>query len=468
MVKISDVGIVVNITRETRTPQQMDFGSLAFVHPTDMTDPRPRIKKYTSLTDLAADYPTDSGPYHAGLFWWSQTPMPRDFYVIKSSIETDASVATAQLDFTGTSATGGKVIITFDDYVFTYETTAAEADTDVALGVAELIGKHPWYEAVATGAVVDVTGHWTGSFFNTIEIKNATFQEPGLNLFITQFSGGANATMEPIQTTLQEALEEDAGFYAIALDRQYREDVTQITDCADWVEANEKVFMVNTNDKKVLDGTDITDILSVLKTAGYSRTCGFYTRNPIDYAEIGAFAILATTSFRGTDTVKTLKFKDIALVDHENITGAQLATINDKRGNVVVETAGIKMIHEGITSSGEYLDNIHCSDALAAEITTRVFGALARTSTKIPYTERGMDLLKYEVEGALIQYDTNGFIGSDIDEEGNELPSYEIWSGRVIDASPADKADRVAPNISFRARLASSVHSITIEGRLSL
>jgi hypothetical protein len=247
----------------------------------------------------------------------------------------------------------------------------------------------------------------------------------------------------------------------------YRTDITQMTAGADWAEAHERIFLASTADKDVLDPAIDTDMASVFMDAGYNRTLLTYNFNPIEFVEVGAFAILATTSFRGTNTVKTLKFKNIALATAENLTGGELSIISSKNCNVLVKTAGIRTFVDGITPGGDWIDIYHGADALAEQIRVNVFGALSRTSTKIPYTEKGMDQLKYEVEKALLQFEENGFIAPAMDGD-DLLPAYEIWSGRVIDAPDTDKAKRVSPNISFRARLAGAVHEVTVNGVITL
>jgi hypothetical protein len=241
-----------------------------------------------------------------------------------------------------------------------------------------------------------------------------------------------------------------------------------MTDAADWTEANDRLFFAQTNDEGVLDPAEDTDLASVFKDHGYERTFLIYTSAPLQYPEIGAFAVLATTSFRGTATLKTLKFKDIRLASVEAITSAQLGAIQDKNCNVFLETAGIRMIYDGITPGGEWIDVIHGADALAEQIRVNVFGALSRTSTKIPYTEKGMDALKYEVEQALMQFTDNGFLAPAVDDEGSYIPAYVITSKPVADAPLADKTARIAPDIEFTARLASAIHAITINGKLIL
>jgi hypothetical protein len=388
-------------------------------------------------------------------------------YVINTEPVTTATYSEAILDFNGTVTSGGKVVIDIEGYAFEYLSMVGDTELEVSEAFASMIAKHPWYTTTVNAGVVTIKGRQIGGFYNAIVITDKS-TDTGVTVVITQFAGGTDATMEPLQTTLDNAIAIDSGFYAIALDRMYRTDIAQMTSGADWAEAHERIFLASTADKDVLDPAIDTDMASVFMDAGYNRTLVTYNFNPIEFVEVGAFAILATTSFTGINTVKTLKFKNIALATAENITGGELSVIQSKNCNVLVKTSGIRTFVDGITPGGDWLDVYHGADALAEQIRVNVFGALSRTSTKIPYTEKGMDKLKYEVERALLQYEANGFIAPALDQGGDLLPAYEIWSGRVIDASPVDKSNRVSPSISFKARVAGAVHSVQINGTLVL
>lgn len=257
-------------------------------------------------------------------------------------------------------------------------------------------------------------------------------------------------------------------FYCVTVEAAARDDILLIGPIAAWVEANERVFFNVSNDVNCLVPADATDIMSLLQALGYDRTLTFYSNVVAEYIDSGAFALLATTSYRGTNTLKTLKFKDVKGVTTQNIDPAQLKSIQDKNGNVLFTTASIRMIDAGRTAAGSWIDEVVGTDALTEEIRVRVFGLLSRVSTKIPYNEKGMGLLEAEVSGSLEQYIRNGFLTTRIDEEGDLLPAYTVWHTAVILASPADKAARIAPDIEFEARLAGAIHEITISGTLKL
>lgn len=355
---ITDAGINVQITRETRSPTQADFGSLLFLD-ADAT-PTPRVKLYTSMAAVAEDYISTDEAYKAAQAYFGQTPAPVNF----------------------------------------------------------LVGKY----------------------------------DPG----------------EAIADELDLMLAANAAFYAVVPNAAQR-DTSAITNIAAWVNSNNRVLFYTSNDALCKDDTDTTNMLYLMLQQGYARALGMYSSVAAEYPDAAAFAIFATTSYRGVNTLKTLKFKDLTGITVEDLSPNELAAIRGFSGNVLISTAGIRMVDAGRCGDGQsWMDEVIGTDALAEEIRVRVFGLLSRVSTKVAYTEAGMSLIKAEVSGALLQYVTNGFLTTAIDDQGSILPAFTVSSLPVRLASVADKSDRIAPDVSFTGRLAGAVHQVLISGNLVL
>jgi hypothetical protein len=355
---ITDAGISVQITRLTRSPTQEDFGSLLFLD-SDAT-PTPRVKAYTSMAAVAADYSAGDEAYKAAQFFYGQSPSPINF----------------------------------------------------------LVGKYDPAEAIAD--------------------------------------------------ELDIILAANSAFYGVAANVAQR-DSSKITDIAAWVNSNNRFLVHSSNDALCKDDSDTTNILYLLLQTGYARVYGHYSSEADQYPCVGAFAIMATTSYRGTNTLKNLKFKDIVGATAESLTPNELQAIQGFSGNVLFSTAGIRMVDAGRCADGQsWIDEVIGTDALAEEIRVRVFGLLARTGTKIAYTEAGMSLIKAEVTSALLQYETNGFLAIAIDDNGDVLPAFIVTSLPVRTASIGDKSARIAPDVQFVGRLAGAINTILISGNLVL
>ena len=283
--------------------------------------------------------------------------------------------------------------------------------------------------------------------------------------YVGQVDGDA---LELYADALDAMLAINPNFYCVTVEASARDDIAKIGPIAIWTESNVRVFFNVSNDINCLVGSDTSDIMTALQTSGYDRTLSIYSSVVAEHVDTGAFAILATTSYRGTNTLKTLKFKNIAGITSENIDAGGLQSLHDKNGNVLYETASIRMFDDGKTAGGSWIDELVGADALAEEIRVRVFGLLSRTSSKIPYNEKGMGLIEAEVEGALVQYITNGYLSTAISIDGDLLPAYVISHTPVILASVADKSARIAPDVEFTARLAGAIHEVTVAGVLTL
>jgi hypothetical protein len=473
---IRDAGVDVQITRETRLPTQHGFGALLFIAATSLPFPE-GMKLYTSFEQVAADWPSGTSPYLAAIDWYSQEPMPKNFWVKAVAPDSSGNEAEGSFGYAAAAiAAGGYagVKVTGLNYTETiYVTTqSGQSAEEVAAALNDEINNSSLLiKSQISGsdaANLEIRAIHTGTQGNTYRMEDHT-SDTGLGqAVITQLQGGVDADMPPIQDTLDEARAFSGDWYALALDRMYRSDDNQMIDAAQWAEANKRLFFAQTNGIDVLDPTSTTDIASQFKALGLERTMLVWSGGLANYPEIGAFGTLATTSFRGKDTLKTLDKKNIRASRAEDISSDQLYTIKQKRANVIYLVGGLKIFDNGITPAGEWIDVIHGADALAEEIRVRVFGRLTSTTTKVPYTERGMSLLKGEVEGALIQYTTNGFLAGEVTEDGDAIPAYEIWSQPISQVSQIDKQARIAPDIQFRARLAGAIHAVTVNGALYL
>lgn len=462
---ISDAGINVQISRETRAPNQQGFGSLMFINPSPTITNR--VKYYSSLKAVEQDYQPIDEPHKAATAFFDQNPSPIHFWVGQSDESKPGIQATGVVDFTGSTAAGdGNISISLGATV--YQSTPSNGDTADQIGEAlkDQINLGSLHVAVNASGVVTITSVGVGRPENNVVITdNST--DTGISTTITPFSGAADAGETPVEA-LTEILKITSDFYCVAVANGIEDDDFLMDDLASWIEANDRLFVLASSDLNILVHGDQTNIAFFLQSKGYIRTMSIFSRDLDSYPGIAAFAVLATTSFRGTDTVKTLKFKDLAGVKEELLDPDNLISIKDKNSNVLYSTASVRMFDEGKMVGGNFIDEIHGMDALAEEVRTRVFGLLSRTSTKVPYTERGMSQLKAEVEGALSQYVNNGYLGSRVNSQGDIEPAYRVWSIPVVEASPTDKANRIAPDIEFVARLSNAVHSITVNGVLTL
>ena len=264
----------------------------------------------------------------------------------------------------------------------------------------------------------------------------------------------------------------DDDWYAVMLTAEARisDSSTIYAELATWVESRTKLTLTATNEAAAIASGG--GIAGILNAAGYHRTGVIYHQDADSdaansYPEAAAFGQMLTVDFNGVDTAKTLKFKQLAGITTSPLTQTQLDDLKSNQGNAYVQVAGQNMVVEGTMASGEFFDTMHGIDWLQGEISTRVFGRLV-TMDKVPYTDEGMEILANEVRQALQQGVNNGLLASTFDDDGNLLDAFEVTVPSILSASEANRSARIAPPISFTARLAGAVHFASVSGTVTI
>jgi len=253
-------------------------------------------------------------------------------------------------------------------------------------------------------------------------------------------------------------------WYGVLLLKTVR-DVQAQLDVAAWVQARTKVFSACSNDVTTLTLGNITGNPYVALNNGYTRTSFAYSSNADQYPDAAVLGKAFTTDFNSPDSVITLKFKSLAGIQTEAINTSQKAGLDEKRCNVLTDVAGASMFTEGYMSSQLFFDEIHYIDWQTGEIESNVFSYLLSRTTKVPFTDKGATALEQQVIKALDAGVNNGGIGAGTTIEGEFLGNgYKVVTQKVADVAPADKANRIAPDISFVAILTGAMHSIQING----
>lgn len=154
----------------------------------------------------------------------------------------------------------------------------------------------------------------------------------------------------------------------------------------------------------------------------------------------------------------TWKFKPVVGVTPDVLTTTAINNILGKNCNVYETIANVNMMHEGVVSSGEFIDIIRGVDWIQARISERVFTILANAD-KVPYTDIGVEMIKSEIQAVLEDAVINNVLVAN---------TITITAPKVVDVSPTNKANRFLPDIKFGATLAGAVHKVKIDGKLSV
>lgn len=478
----------VNISVAPTAPAAPGFGVAALV--TDENDllgdwPQERILFYSSMEEVAQYYLPSSETYQILNTYFAQSPRP----------ELAASITQYPLGFGGHLQGGTPV----DDTIATWnaitdgsfhieiggvaaDITALDfslaADMAAVEGIIEQ-GLNDPIDPEYSGTTViwdDTTKRfdiYTGPVGLTISFTtdvNPAVGTPISSLMLTrQTDGGtitAGVTPETPVDALTQAEQASAEWYGVMLLTKHR-DVQSAEDVAAWVESRVKVLSLVSNNPNCLLTGNIDNILYRLNQSGLTRTMGIFSSQPSEYPDAAAFGEAFTTNFSAPNSVKTLKFKIFALVTPENLNSTQKSALDTIRGNASVTIGRTSMFAESYMASQLFFDERHSVDWLTGTLETNVFNYLSTRPTKVPLTDIGAASLEQQVIRGLDAAVFNGMLGAGTTSEGLFLGNgYIVTTQKVADMNPTDKANRIAPTISFIALLGSAVHFVQINGTI--
>lgn len=230
-----------------------------------------------------------------------------------------------------------------------------------------------------------------------------------------------------------------------------------ILAAAAWVESNKKLYIAATADTEVITtaagGGDVAD---TLKTTNYARTAIIYHQDAHAFADAGWIG----NRLPYTPGKETWKFARIAGLAATKLTSTQQSNLNAKRANYFYEVAGIGFTSEGKVAANEFLDVIRGRDWLESRIGESVFATLAGAMTKVPYTDKGAQVVAAAVLSPMREGVDNGFLTED--------PPPQVSVPKVADVSAGDKTARLLPAVAGTATLAGAIHKVQVRVQLSI
>lgn len=246
-----------------------------------------------------------------------------------------------------------------------------------------------------------------------------------------------------------------------------------IIAAANVIEAQQKkrIFGVTITDTTAIDPTSTTDLGYLLDANNLGRTFSQYSQYE-PQAAASFFGRASTVNFNASRTTLTMKFKQEPGVRAETITETQAAALTAKNVNVFVnydnDTA---IIQQGVMADGTFFDERHGLDWLENDIQTAVYNLLYTSTTKIPQTDEGMNLIVTTIEDRLTQAVANGLVapgqwnagGFGQLKQGDYLSKgFYVYAAPVATQSQADREARKSMPIQVAVKLAGAVHSVAI------
>lgn len=274
-------------------------------------------------------------------------------------------------------------------------------------------------------------------------------------------------------TGLEALLDYDQSWYMLTLDAALR-DQPYLDGIVEWIEAQSKVAMLDSNDADLEDPEDATNIAARHKGT-VERTAVFYHTDASEYLAASMAAYMSTRNFDDADSAYTLKFKKAPGINNVNIGSAAVTAVtgfvegvgqSEDQGhcaNTLIDIGEQNFLVEGsVLTQNVFLDEIHATDWIIARTEEEAL-ALFLNNARIPFTDQGMQQLASVPRNIMAMAVRAGIVAQDQDPTtGEYAPAFTITVPSVFDVPESQRKARIAPAISVRFRYAGAVHYTTI------
>ena len=510
---ISDI-VSVTITKQTTGIDQVGFGTPVIFSTEAAVDSKfsETAKLYGS--DIAEfgssgdDYDTDGATYKKVLALLSQNPKVDQIVIGKransplmtvdvtpNAVDSTLYRITISGAHTATSTTGST------DFDFTSDASATVAE--ITAGLEDAMSQAAWVTATAyavgdyvsnnnkvyicttagtsgapgpsgTGsAITDGTVVWAykGPTQNIVGTDNTTYVT--VEKAVTPGGAGTagipfvisvndrslleqqNVTADPglaaDLTAVRTAVDGNDDWYLALLDSYGQAEIEAFAALIETTGTPGKAYFFATSDADCLTSA-IDDVMSNLQSSAYVRTMGIWHEDPSEEAPDAAWAGVGLPEDPGSIT---WNLKTLAGVPYSTLTTSEKANLASKDGNYYIRIAGVNLTQSGITPGNEFFDVTRGIDFCAARLQENIFARL-QALKKVPFTDAGIAVVENEVRGVMLLCVTQSIFTND--------PEPTVTAPLASAVAAVDRANRLLPDVEFRAQLAGAIHTVEVSG----
>jgi len=478
--------VSVSVSLTPAGAQAQSLSNLLLLGTSTVIDTTERSRSYATLTEVATDFGTTSEEYLAAAKWFAQSPQPTEI-IMGRWLKTAASgglrggplSAAQRVMSVWTAITNGGFKIAKDGAPETNITGlnfSGAANLNAVAGIiqAALTGiTCVWnanygrfeFQSTTTGATSTIgflVAPTAGTDISATLGATAAFS--GAYLYVGAAAETAIAAVTLFEANLGQQ------WYGLNVPAAVNADHLSIAAFIEGTDTKH-VYGLTTLEGGVIVAATTSDIAYQLKQLGYKRTITQYSSSDPN-AVVSALARMLTTDYRASNTVITLMFKQEPGVVAENLNSGQANAAQAKNANVFVaynnETA---ILQYGVMADGTFFDIVTGTDWLALDIQRTLYNLLYTSTTKIPQTDEGMQLLTSAVEAVCSQGVINGLLapgqwnanGFGQLNQGDYLAQgYYVYAPPVATQNQADRAARMAVPIQVAVKLAGAIHSVSV------
>lgn len=261
----------------------------------------------------------------------------------------------------------------------------------------------------------------------------------------------SGSTLEEPTATLSRAESENGWYVALAAGI----DEEDFEDMAEWTEAREKMFGYSYKDP---DSNPVTNV--------YYRTFGICygddTGSGDPYKHI-AMAVRFLSYDAGSETWVN---KSLASVSTSNFTDTEIDTIDKDPASYYIQVGDTGLVQGGKVRAGEWIDVIRFRDWLKNDMQLRILNLLVKRP-KVPYTDKGIGLVRNQMIASLKEGTRRGGIAEDQYNSDDELiPGFTTSVPLAADLSDTQRKSHILEDCTFSAILAGAIHAVNVTGSL--
>lgn len=478
----------VQLNLGAQPAQSQSLSNILILGISDVIDINERVRSYSSLSAVAADFGTVAPEYKAAVEWFSQSPQPK-----QTSIGRWANAATAAKLVGSTLSSAAQDISVWQAVTnggFFIGIDGASAVEVTGLNLSANVSLNAVASSI-TAAITGATCVWNANY-SRFEIKSLT---TGVSSAVTFLTAPTSIGVQNLSTMLglsqassgsyiAEGFDGESAVQAVALfDESFGQSWyglfvctasdTDHLDIAEYIEGTNTKHMygVNTQEAGVLVANNTTNIAYKLKQLEFKKTTTQFSSNSL-YAVVSLLARILTTDYQANKSVITLMYKQEPGVVAERLNQTQVNALASFNCNVFVEyDNNTAIIQNGVVASGDYVDIITGADWLSIDIQNAVYNLLYTSTTKIPQTDDGNHLISSVITARLDQAVANGFLapgvwqqgGFGILKQGDYLPTgYYVYVPDIDTQSQADRAARKSVPFQIAAKCSGAIHYVDI------
>jgi hypothetical protein len=482
--------INVSVVLSPAAAQAQDLSTMLLLGGSDVIDVVERMREYTSLDAVAADFGTTAPEYLTAVLWFEQNPQPTQINIGRwartatvgelicaplASPNNVIATWNAIVDGGFKIAVDGGAVTPIQNMDFTQAANLnAVAAIITAAMVAAGLGASCVYNSVYTRFEFESDSAGPPSAISFLTAPDLGTDVSAMLAGLSTSSGAYVADGIAVETAVTAATLFDTQFgqqwYALvipqAVDADHLAVGAYIEGCN-----NKHLYGVTTQAAGTLSSVDQACIAYLLAQLRYKRTVVQYSSQSA-YAVASLLGRALTVNYNGNQTVITLMYKQEPGIVAENLQEPQLDALEDKNCNVFVNyNNNTAIIEKGVVSSGDFLDIITGTDAWAIAVMNALYNLLYTSPTKIPQTDAGAHILVTTVESVCSQFVRNGMLapgvwnsfGFGALNQGDFLgKGFYVYIQPMAQQTQADRERRVAPPIQVAGKLAGAVHEVDV------